>query len=346
MRIAYTTREAVRTALDSKNSARNNSAVDRAIRSASDTVEGFLRRRFYPELTTRYIDWPTNQGTPSYRVWLDENELIDLDTMTSGGTAIASGFELEPKGDGPPYYAIELDLSGSASFTSGSTFQNSIVLTGTFGYRDDSDVAGALAEALDNSETGVDVTNSAAIGVGSVIKVGDERMQVTDKTMLDSTQNIGGNLTAVNSDVTVPVTTGSAYFVDEVILVDAERMLIVDIAGNNLIVQRAYDGTVLATHTTGADVYAPRTLTVVRGVLGTTAAAHDTAAAISRWVVPPLVEELCIAETLNILQQRGSAWAREVGSGDSVREASGRGIAQIRKDAWRAHGRKIRLATV
>ena len=45
---------------------------------------------------------------------------------------------------------------------------------------------------------------------------------------------------------TVPVTNGAAIAVGETILIDAERMLTVDIAGNNLIVKRGFDGSTLA----------------------------------------------------------------------------------------------------
>lgn len=345
-RVWYTTREAVKDALSVKETARNNNAVDRAIRTASDMVEGQLHRRFYPELTTRYFDWPNRLSTRTWLIWLDENEMISVTSLVSGGVTIsASDFNLEPKGYGPPFDSLELDISTSAAFTTGATFQNSIAITGLFGYTNNEETNGALNEALDTTETLVDVTDSSRIGVGSLIRVDSERMQVVGRSMMDTTQNIVGSLTASDSDVTVAVADGTAFFVGEVILLDSERMLIVDIAGNNLTVDRAYDGSVLATHTT-SDVYAPRRLEVVRGVLGTTAASHNTSTAISRHLVPPLVEELCIAEALNLFLQRTTGWSREIGSGDNARESSGRGLAQIRRDAWISHGRKARTRAV
>lgn len=345
----YTTREVVKAALDSAETARNNAQVDRCIASASRAVEGILHRPlggFAPQVATRYFPWPNDQNAKPWRLWLDEHELISVTTLTAGGTTIsASDFFLEPVNN-PPYDSIEIDLDSSAAFSAGDTHQRAIAITGVWGDTADEAPAGALAEALDDSETAVDVSDSATIGVGSILRVDSERFLVTGKSMLDTGQNIGANLDANKAATTVAVATGSAYSAGETILVDAERMLVEDIAGNNLIVQRAFDGSTLAAHTSGADVYAPRTLTVVRGALGTTAATHSTSAAIYVHQVPALVAELCVALALITLGQRQAGYARTVGSGDSEREASGRGLAQIRKDAIATYGRLARTAAV
>jgi len=172
-------------------------------------------------------------------------------------------------------------------------------------------------------------------------------MIVTAKSFLDTTQDLQTvSVTASAGDTTIGVTTGTTFFVGETILIDAEKMLIVDIASNNLIVKRAWDGSVLAAHSQNASIYAPRTLTVTRGALGTTAAAHDTAAAITVWVVPGLVRQLAIAEAMTALQQEGSAYGRVVGSGDNQREASGKGLADLREQVYTRYGRKVRARAV
>lgn len=352
MGVWYTTREAVKAALDVKETARSNAQIDRAIESASRMIDGsvpgagFLHRRFYPELRTMTWDWPNVQSPTPWRLWLDADEIIEAVTLTVAGVALDPGdFMLRPD-HGPPYTHIEIDRSSSAVFSSGDTPQRSISGLCLFGFRNDETTAGTLTEALDASETAVDVSDSAAIGVGSIIRVDTERMIVTGKTMATTGQTLGGNLQALNSDVTVGVANGAAFAVDEVILIDAERMLIVDIAGNNLIVKRPWDGSVLAAHTAGATIYAPRTLTVTRGALGTTAATHLTSTAIARHVVPGLVEELCIAEALNLLAQERSGYARTVGTGENQREMSGRGLREIKNDAYTAYGRKARSRAV
>ena len=346
MGIWYATREDVKSALDSQETARNNAQIDRALEAATAAIWGLTHRRFYPETGTRYFDWPTTFLGNPYRLWLDADEVISVSAIESGGVDLESAdYFLEPANSGPPHTHIDIDLSGPGSFNSGRTHQRSIAVTGVFGYSAEEAAAGQLAEALDNSEVSVDVTDSAAIGVGTIIRVDDERMVVQGKLMLTTGQTLQGTLTQSNADVTVPVTTGSEFGVGEVLLLNAEKMLIVDIAGNNLIVKRAWDGSVLAAHT-NSTIYAPRTLLVERGALGTTAAAHSTATAINRHVVPGLIRLLAIAEALSSIQQEGAAYGRVVGSGESAREASGKGLGDLRAQAYASFGRKARIRAI
>ena len=332
----YATREDVKSALDMMETARNDAQVDRANDAAFLAINSLTHRRFYPEVATRYFDWPNFQYAQPWRLWLDSNDLISATTVTSGGTAVSSTdyfLRRSDDRDEPPYRYVEIDLGSSSAWSGGSTTpQRSIVINGLWGYGNDETPAGSLAEALDISETGVDVTDSYTIGVGSIIRVDSERMIVTGKAMLTTGQSALASLTAVNSDVLVSVTTGSAFTIGEVILLDAERMKIVDIAGNSLIVKRAWDGTVLATHTTPT-IYAPRTLIVRRGALGTSATAHDTATAIYRHDPAPGIRELAVAEAATSLIQEGSGWARTAGQGDNARETLGRGLIDLRNQA-------------
>lgn len=138
---------------------------------------------------------------------------------------------------------------------------------------------------------------------------------------------------------------GTAFRSGETILLDAERIRVVDIAGNNLTLRRAVDGTTLAAHTT-ATVYALRALTVTRGALGTTAASALTGATVYEWQPPALAGELNLAYAVNILLQRQSGYARTVGEGENQREAAGRGIREIEKEAKSALGRQARTGAV
>ncbi|MGA5116854.1 hypothetical protein [Streptomyces pseudogriseolus] len=339
----------MKSALDFKETARNNGQVDRAIESASRSVEGLCRRRFYPQTTTRHFDWPNEQAARSYRLWLDPNGVITVTSLTSGGVLLdPADYNLRRSDnlDEPPYTRIEIDLSTDASFSVGATFQRSIAVTGLFGYRNDETTLGTVIEDLDAAETGVDVdaATSAAVGVGSVLRVDAERMIVTARTQLSTGQTLQTPMTAQNNNETVAVTDGTQYAVGEVITLDTERMLIVDIAGNSLLVKRAWDGSTLAAHT-GSTIYAPRTLTVTRGALGTTPASHTPAATVHRWDPPGLVHQLTVAEALNDLLQNASGYARVVGSGENEREMSGRGLRDIRSRTFAAHGR-VRMEAV
>lgn len=351
---AYASREDVKRALDSKNTARDDAQVDRAVEAARRDIEALTHRKFFPWTGTRYVDWPNNQYARPWRLWLGTNEVASVTTLVSGGTTIAAADYFLRRSDDvdeAPYTHIEVDLDSSAAFSVGNTHQRSVAITGVFiGCPVDEVSAGALVGAVaSTSATTVDVNNSAAVGIGNIIKVDTERMIVTDKAMLDTGVNVDAadSLTASVSDVSITMsTTTRAPVKDEVILIDSERMLVVDVAGSVLTVKRAWDGTVLATHAANTDIYAPRTLTVQRGALGTTAATHLDTATVYRFVPPPLVRSLNIAEALTTLLQEGSGYARTAGSGDNEREVSGRGLKALREDVYTTHGRKARLAAV
>ena len=124
-------------------------------------------------------------------------------------------------------------------------------------------------------------------------------------------------------------------------------MLVEDISGNNLTVKRAWDGSPIAAHTAGAVIYAPRTLTVTRGALGTTAATHSSGATVQRWDPPGQASQLCVAEALTDLLQGRSGYARTAGSGDSEREASGRGLRDLRERVYNSElARKGRMRSI
>jgi hypothetical protein len=347
----YATREEIKAELDVKETARSNARIDRALADATEAVDGLTQRTFYPVQDTRKMDWPPRTGMTPWILRLDANELISVTSLTSGGKSIAPGDFLLRRADDksePPYTRIEINLGGPASFGGGSTYQQDITVTGLFGYRNDETTAGVLAaQVASPSATTITVDGpaSAAVGVGSLLRIDDERMIVTGRIMLDTGQGFGDSMTATNNDVSIGAANGAAYAVGEVILRDSERMLITDIAGNTLTVTRAWDGSVLAAHTDSA-IYAPRILTVARGALGTTAAAHSNAATVYRWDAPGAVRQLCVAEALVDLLQGRSGYARTAGSGDNEREASGKGIADLRARVSTSHGRKARVRSV
>lgn len=347
MGIWYATREQIKDSLEIAHSAWSNALIDRNLEASSRSIEGFLHRRFYPELRTIKKDWPNYQLAPTWQLWLESEEIIRLDTLTSGGTTIPGSDRFLRRGDDrdePPYSLIELDLSTASAFGGGLTFQRSVSILGLFGYDDTNTSVPAHGQLGGNINSSVQtlvinpLNGALNVGVGSLILIGTERIVLTNRRMSDTTQNLQTTMNAEHSDVTVDVTDGTAFAVEEVILIDAERMRINDIAGNNLIVSRAWDGSVLAAHSANADVYALRTFTAQRGVLGSTAASHTLAD--SMWAHDyGIVNELCVAETVVALEQNSSAYARTVGSGASAREATGAGLEDIRRRAMAARGR-------
>lgn len=351
----YTTREILKRALDQGEVPKNNRNIDRCIMSASRNAEALCHRTFYPHTATKYFDWPNDQDAVAWRLWLDDQDLISATTVTSGGVVIGSSdYNLEPNRTGPPYNRLEVDISSSASLGGGSTHQRDVSIAGLWGQHDDHFSVGTTIEALDSSETGVDVTAavSADVGVGSILKIDTERMLVTERTMIDTTVNVGGaGLTVNKNSQTLAVADGTQFAVGEVLLIESERVLVNDIAGNNLTIERAFEGTTIATHAAGVDIYAPRTLTVARGALGSTAAAHLTGATVQAWNTPPTLLQYVTAEAIHQLMQEQTGWFRTMSAssifgGTAKRAATVEALVDFRDQMYRTHGRKARTRTI
>jgi hypothetical protein len=263
--------------------------------------------------------------------------LITATAVESGGVSIAAAdYFLEPENYGPPYSRLELDFDSNAAFETNGTTQQQIEVTGVWGYQYQTDSVTTLSGSINASVTSLAVADVSDIGVGSLLKLGDELVQVTDKAWVDSGQNTSA-LTASNASVSITGVTGINQF--ETILIDSERMLVTDVAGTTVTVKRAMDGSTLAAHSLNADIYVLRTLTVNRGVLGTTAASHTTGDTVSIVRFPGPIVELTLAEAINSFKQRTDGYARVVGSGENQREATGRGLNDLRRAVKNGYGR-------
>jgi hypothetical protein len=314
-----------------------------AIAASTSSIErDQMHRRFYPQLGTRAFNWPghVDPNSGSRTLPLGQDELVSYTEIRVDGVVVdPAHITLVPANDGPPYGAVEFDSTITAT-----TVRRAVEIDGLYGYRVVEEAIGTLSGSL---AAGAAATASvswttARFGAGDLLRIDDERLIIAERTMVDSTQNLGGaGLTVANNDVTVPVTTGTGFAVGEIILIDSERMLIVDIAGNNLTVKRQWDGSVLAAHATNADIYTLTGVELARGQLGTTDAGHNSGATIYRFVWPDLVNQLCIAESVVGLIQESSGYGRKVGSGDNERPAPGEGLEDLRRRAYEAHGRKV-----
>ncbi len=342
----YATMEAVTGAIDIAETARNSVQIRRAVASSSRLIdgtrqgEGCLHRRFYPEVATRYFD--SVNSDPLWTLLLGRHELVSATSVVSGATTIASSdYILQPTNEGPPFDQIDLKTSVYGAWPGGEN-QRGIAVTGVWaGCRLDETAGGALAAAItDTTGTTVAVTDSASVGVGSLVRVDNERMIVTNKSQITTGQSLQTPMTAAMNNQACAVSNGAAFTIGEVILADAEKMRVVDIAGNTLVVLRAWDGSALAAHT-GSTIYARRSLTVERGVLGTTAATHSGAAPIFVHVVPAPVEALCVAESVNTIQQELGAYGRSSGAGESASIVAMGGLQAIRDEAEKTYGRPV-----
>lgn len=337
-RPCYVNRDTVMRAPDFKFSARNLDAVDRAIESASDSVDGMTNRLFYNVDATRVFDWINFQMSYPWRLWLDANDLVSVTRFVSGSllpspVVIPPGnYILRPENSGPPFRFIDLRLDQNSSFGNGPTWQQDLAITGTWGFWARTRPAGLLAVAMADTTTGIaQVTDGSQVGVGDVLILGAERMLVTDKRMISTGVTWSGLSTAQVKDSALNVPDSTKFNIGEILLVDAERVLIVDIAANTLIVKRGWDGTALDPHTSGT-LYAARQLVTTRGDFGTTAATHLISAPCATQLIPPLVRDNALAEAIVQLTQEPGIYSSGAGQQREASPASGLGDLRCRLD--------------
>ena len=353
-RPCYATRESVKRALDMKLTARNDWQVDDAIQAGSEEAEKLLHRKFFPQIDTRYVDWPNFQAAYPWTVYLDEAELADVTVnvpvVTSGGNVIPNAdiFWGNPR-YAPPYTYFELNRASNATFGQGNTPQRDIGLTGTFGYWIQSMPADMLAGSVSTTTANsILVTGActATVGVGDNVLIGSERMLIVEKEMADTGQAQQSGLTTANTnDVALGVGDGADYATGEILQLDAEQLLVTSITGNLLTVIRAWNGTPIAAHT-GAEIYGLRTLIVQRAALGTTAATYADGTALAVHVCPRLVTQLSRAHAINQVMQELGAYARTQGSGAAKQGQIGQNIPGLAQRCYDAYARSARSRTV
>lgn len=328
--------------------------IDSALEAGSDEADRLTKRRFWNGIETKYWDWPNFQRAYPWRIWFDASELADVTVVppavTSGGISIPdSAIFWGPANYSPPFTWLELDRSQSYSFGAGVTPQRSVAVTGNFGYWARTRPAGALAAALsDSTSTAVTVTSSSptGAGVGDVITCGTEAMLVSDQAMADTGQTQTGAGVASDSSADKVLTVGASgqLLPGEILQLDSEQMLALSVSGATVTVQRAYGGTVLAEHSNAA-VYAARLLTVHRGFGGTTATSHLDGAAVTAALVPGMVRELTIAESLNYIFQKTSGYARTIGE-NGASTVPGGSLPDLRARVTERYGRKARTRVI
>ena len=352
----YCTVEDVRGALEESTSAYDLTQVLRAIGAGSDDVDNCVKYTngiFRPLFAVYSYLWPDVQTSWYYRQWLDANRLISVTSIVSGGVIIPPldplgrpNYFLEPQAYGPPYDRVEIDLATSSAFSFAGTPQRATDITGLWGYDDQRAAAGTLAGALGVADNPIVVSDGSACGIGDHLIIDLERIEVLGKTWHDSTQTSTAPLAASKAANTVAVGTGSYFNAGEMILIDSERMLVQDQAANNLTVKRGYDGSVLAAHSGGAEVWDQHALVVTRGAQGSVAATHSNAAPITRHLVPPAVRSLAVASSVQAILMERSGWAVQLGPAGAGAQRRMANLDEMRANVSANYGRQTRTRVV
>jgi hypothetical protein len=340
----YVTREKVKATLPINDGTRDD-LIDGYIAAASRAFDRATHQFYIPRNQTRSYSWP-QAGHGGGVLDLDA-PLISVDSLTKDDddeTAIqAADYFLEPANSGPPYHWIEIDQSSAAFFSFKNTTQRAIRVSGLWGAHSENVPAGALAANLaSTTTTSLAVTDSSLVHVGDTLLNRAEQMFVSGRSTLDTGTNTAGSPTASMSDQTIAVGDGSAVKTGEVILIDSERMLVLSVTDNNLSVVRAWDGTSLAVHSSGVDVYAFRTLTISRGENGTTAVdTHQSADELVAYRAPADVRSAVEARALSDFVQASGGWTGIQGGGEASAETKRSALSGIWSQAVRGHRRHL-----
>lgn len=351
--ITYTNAGMVKAAMQWGGTSVDEFTLWRCMLSATASCHTLLRNTFYPEIDTVYFDYPSDYFFDARTLALTK-PILSLTALTAGTESIPVSdvtlMNWNQQCHRAPFRLIRINDTSGYTFHAGESSESAVAVTGKFGYEDTLTalVAATLAAAITSTTDTTVTLRPNSVGplipdVGSLLLIDDEYLICMSVNMATSGQSLQTSMTAGVDNRAVAVTDGTKFAIGEVIQIDSECMLITGITGNTLHVKRAIEGTVLAAHTAGSGtvVYARRQFTCIRGALGSTAATHSNAASIYTHAYPPLLVELCLAETLVLVEQVRSNYARTIGSGPYAREATNKGLEDVRARAAQAFGRTL-----
>lgn len=168
----------------------DDSIIDPVLQAVSREIDSWCGRHFYAVLQTRYY-------TPRLTTGLllpNGHDLLSVTTLktdTAGDRTYATNwaatdYDLEPSGapyQSPPAPFWKIDRVSGGDYAFGTAARN-VQIAGRWGYYDVLETStSTLAEALDTSETTVDVSNAAAFKVGQIIEIDSERMEISACTV-------------------------------------------------------------------------------------------------------------------------------------------------------------------
>lgn len=184
----------------------DDAAIDAVIEAVSRQIDLYCNRRFYPATETMYYAARNAEHCPV-------DDLLAVTTLatdtandrTYATTWAAADYELEPV-NAPrlspprPYTDIYTTPSGDYAF---STERRGVKVVGSWGFYDDRTTSSAtLAEDLDASETGVDVSSGTAFEVGQTIRIDSEQMYISaiSTNTLTVTRGVNGTTAATHTN--------------------------------------------------------------------------------------------------------------------------------------------------
>lgn len=280
------------------------------ILAASRTIQEEIGE-FIPVSETRKL-----RGRGSARLFIPPLLALTGSIVNDGTTLASTDYILNP-GErhwrNGPYTWLEVDPD-AANLSVWVDEAEGVEIPGRWGLYEETEDTGATVAALQtDSATSLQVSNGAKLSPGAVLLIGSEQELITGyDTPVAAITTLNGTIDATQE--TIILTNGALVNIGEILRVGVEQMRILDIATHTLYVQRHWNKTLGAAHTTGANVDVYRKFVVARAANGTTAAAHAISAAISRYLVPADVLFLCKEIATLMLNKAGTGYAGKTGN--------------------------------
>lgn len=244
---------------------------------------------------------------------LTGNILNDDDTLVS------TDFIYIPEGRwwaNGPYSQLDVDPD-AVNLSVWMNEQEGVSIPGRWGLYEESESTGAtVADTTqqDASQATLKVSSGAKVSPGMVLLIGTEQEHVTGwSTPTAAVTTLGAAWDAQSSEVTLAA---ALLNIGEVGRVGLEQFKVLDNNGTLYYVQRGWNKTRQVSHLSAANVDVYRTVEVVRGVNGTTAATHANGASVSRYKAPSDVNYLCRQIAALMLKKAQAGFAGKTGNED------------------------------
>jgi hypothetical protein len=283
------------------------------IHEASRAIQGMLGT-FIPIQETRKIiaEYAMDAEKP-----LKLPALLDAQTVKLNG-AVLTDYRLQPANRHWTHGPFSM-LQRDCGFERG----DEIEITGLWGlYSETVDLDLSINQPTDTEKTLV-TTNGGLISLGMILQLENEQeLVVSGKGSKNSPAPIkavsllDGDLSDIPSEQLLKVDNGAEFFEGEVLRINSEDLHIERISGNELTVIRGWNDSLVKTHADNSEIYIYRTFGVVRGVNGTTAAAHINVYP-KRYKVPDDLNWLCRQITGLMIMKAKSGFQGRTGNADS-----------------------------
>ena len=180
------------------------------VQEASNEVGEAMKRVPHPTVQTRSYDY-AGGFMPNVRTLNLDEDLLALTTLTSAGATISSSDYVMLPNNGYPKWRVQLKALSALSFSYSTSPEQAVSIAGIWGYVPHYPACWktltTLAEALDTSETAIDLTSGTLIEVGHYLLIDSEQMFVTAISSNTATVERGVNgTTAATHDTLTAVT--------------------------------------------------------------------------------------------------------------------------------------------